>query len=341
MIRKKVAVAISGGVDSSVAAFLLKEQGFEVSGFFMRNWSPIDEINNECPWQKDYEDVRRVCRHLGIPYASFNFEREYKERVLQYFLDEYQAGRTPNPDVACNREIKFDLFAKKARALGFDYIATGHYAKLVNGKLVKPKDSEKNQTYFLCHLKPEQLENVLFPLGDLTKSEVREVAKNAGIPTALKKDSQGICFIGKIPVRDFLKQNLKLEPGTVISSTGEVLGNHEGSQLYTRGQRHIGVSTGGIPLYVVSTDAKTNTVTLADENNLYSNELSFINSVWQENLPKDFDCEVQIRYRTPLIKARVEKSGKIVLEKEVKAITPGQYVAFYKNSQLLGGAVIN
>jgi tRNA-specific 2-thiouridylase len=315
----------------------------------MRNWSPLSEIKNFCPWQQDYEDVRRVCQHLNIPYATFNFEKEYKERVLNYFLREYQAGRTPNPDVLCNREIKFDLFLKNARALGFDYVATGHYAKVEkidNGKnsrfaLVRPKDTEKDQTYFLCHLTQEQLRHAIFPLADLTKAEVREIAKRAGLPNADKKDSQGICFIGKLPVREFLKTNLKLEPGKVITSSGQVLGMHEGAQLYTIGQRHIGVPTNGKPMYVAKKDITANTIVVDEEQALYSNALSFADANWLEDLPETFDCDVQLRYRTRAIPAKVYKNGSIELQIPARAVTAGQFAAFYKDGRLVGGAVIS
>ena len=337
--EKKVAVAMSGGVDSSVAAYLLKKQGYDVAGFFMRNWSPLDTIENVCPWQKDYEDVRKVCRRLGIPHGTFNFEEEYKKTVLDNFLAEYQAGRTPNPDVLCNKQIKFDAFARKAFSLGFDYIATGHYAKLEDGRLLRPKDSNKDQTYFLCRLTSDQLRRVIFPLQDLTKAEVRDLAIKAELPNARKKDSQGICFIGKISVREFLKSNLKLTPGQVVTSDGKVLGSHEGAELYTIGQRHIGVSTQGEPLYVTSKNA--NTIVMDREENLYKKEVTFSEANWMMDLPKEFNCDVQLRYRTKPLQAHVDKTGKVTFSaQEARAVTPGQYIAFFKSGALIGSAKI-
>src|SRR3989338_6224218 len=356
--KNRVAVAMSGGVDSSVAAMLLKKQGYDVHGFFMRNWSELSDIDNFCPWQKDYEDVRRVCQHLGIPYGTFNFEKEYKDRVLNYFLSEYQAGRTPNPDVLCNSEIKFNLFLDKVKSLGFQYMATGHYAKTqtiadatrtsADIRLVNPKDSEKDQTYFLCRLTAQQLENVIFPLADLTKSEVRAIAKEAGLPNAEKKDSQGICFIGKLPVREFLKRNIKVTEGKVLATDGRILGSHEGSQLYAIGQRHIGVAANGAPVYVIEKDVKENVLVMGEEEKLFSNEVSFKHANWFARLPENFECEVQIRYRTKTIPAKItfqhspeyENVGVVKLETPARAVTPGQYLAFYKDNALIGSAVI-
>ncbi len=209
-MQKKVYVAISGGVDSAVSAKLLQEQGYKVTGVFMKNWSSQDYgIENSCPWEKDLEDTVKICEVLGIKHKSYNFEKEYRENVLSNFFEEYARGNTPNPDVLCNKHIKFDSFLKKSIEQGADYIATGHYSKTKNGKLFKAKDSNKDQTYFLHQLSKEQLEKSLFPLGDLTKNEVRKLAKKFKLPVAEKKDSQGLCFIGEINVREFIQSKLK------------------------------------------------------------------------------------------------------------------------------------
>ena len=247
MARETVVVGLSGGVDSSVAALLLKEQGYRVIGLFMRNWEERDG-QGACIAEEDFEDVKRVSDLLGIPYYTVDFSKEYMDRVFSYFLREYAAGRTPNPDVLCNREIKFGPFKEYARALGADFIATGHYCGISHEggvhRLLKAKDSGKDQTYFLCHLTQAQLEGVLFPLADLDKEEVREIALRRRLPTAKKRDSTGICFIGERNFREFLKNYFPAQPGRILTLSGEEVGRHMGLMYYTLGQRR-GLDLGG------------------------------------------------------------------------------------------------
>jgi len=295
-MKKRVVVGLSGGVDSSVAAYLLKEQGYEVIAMFMKNWHDDSvTISNECPWLDDSNDAMIVAQQLGIPFQTIDLSVEYKERIVDYMFAEYERGRTPNPDILCNREIKFDIFLKAALKLGADYVATGHYARkaetLVDGKtvyqLLAGKDPNKDQSYFLCQLSQEQLAKALFPVGELLKPDVRAIARKAGIATAEKKDSQGLCFIGKVHLPDFLQQQLKPKKGRVIEvpasstvfagaetavaleevsqswsltpETGEVVGEHQGAHFYTIGQRR-GLNIGGFerPLFVIGTDTKEN-----------------------------------------------------------------------------------
>ena len=296
--KPTIFVAMSGGVDSSVAATLLKKEGYKVVGVFMKNWSD-DVPGGFCTSEEDFADVRAVCQHLDIPYYTFNFEKEYKKRVLDYFFAEYKAGRTPNPDVMCNKEVKFDLFLKKCLGLGADFIATGHYARkravssiqyLVSGKkrvlnhldasrcmldtsyqLLKGVDKVKDQTYFLYNLTQEQLSKTLFPIGQYPKSKVRALAKKFKLPTATKKDSQGICFIGQIDVKEFLKTVIKPKKGKIVNEKGKVLGEHEGAWFYTIGQRRIaGLSGQPEPLYVIATDIKKNLVIVGPDSATYA-----------------------------------------------------------------------
>ena len=296
-MAKRVVVGLSGGVDSSVAAYLLKEQGYEVIGMFMKNWHDDSvTISNECPWLDDSNDAMIVAQHLGIPFQAIDLSKEYKERIVDYMFAEYQSGRTPNPDVLCNREIKFDIFLKAAIKLGADFVATGHYARKaeteVNGqkvfRLLAGKDPNKDQSYFLCQLTEEQLSRALFPVGELLKPEVREIARKAGLATAEKKDSQGLCFVGKVHLPDFLQQRLEAKKGNVIlvpaestafangssgdlvndtapyvltPESGEVAGEHQGAHFYTIGQRR-GLNLGGFeaPLFVIGTDTERNII---------------------------------------------------------------------------------
>jgi len=371
----KVFVALSGGVDSSVAALLLKRQGYDVTGVFMRCYN-VDGCA-----ERDAEDARRVAEHIGIPFYVFDFEKEYKEKVVEYMVDGYRKGITPNPDVMCNKKIKFGLFLKKALELGADYVATGHYVRLVTsnqrpgvrGKLkiknqkktlvpnyclLVARDLNKDQSYFLWTLTQDQLKHCLFPIGDYLKSEVREIARKAGLPTAEKKDSQGICFLGKVSLDDFLKNYIKPKKGPIVTTEGKKIGEHQGVYFYTIGQRHIGVA-GRQPVYIAEKDIKTNTLIIAEgEDNpvLHKKEIeltniNFINpdlaSLIRANGSKVW---ARVRYRQPLAEATLRKSEirnpksetyQLVFSEPIKFVAAGQSAVFYsKKSELIGGGII-
>ena len=351
----KVVVGMSGGVDSSVVACLLKEQGYDVIGLFMHNWEEDDE-NGVCTSVNDYEDVKRVCNKIGIPYFSVNFAQEYLDRVFKYFLEEYEKGRTPNPDVLCNREIKFGPFLEYAKSLGADYIATGHYAKVhrENGVtyLQKAKDTNKDQTYFLNQLNQEQLKNVLFPLGDLIKPDVRKIAEKYGLSTAEKKDSTGICFIGERRFRQFLKSYIPCNPGDIVDLAGNKVGEHEGVIYYTLGQRK-GLNIGGKSdgngkrWFVVDKNVKENKliVSQGEPDELFSSGLVTYKVNWIPFEPKEkeFECFAKFRYRQPdqKVKVKIEDSKiTVTFAEKQRAVTPGQYVVFYTDTECLGGGVI-
>lgn len=353
---KTVVVGMSGGVDSSVAALLLKNQGYNVVGLFMNNWDEKDE-NGCCTAEKDFEDVKRVCNKIGIPYYSINFAKEYMDRVFKEFLEEYKKGRTPNPDVLCNREIKFGPFLKFAKELGADYIATGHYCgvKKENGKtyLLKAKDLNKDQSYFLNQLSQEQLENVLFPLYGIEKPQVRKIAKENGLLTAEKKDSTGICFIGERNFKNFLKNYLPAKSGLIKEvKSGEVVGKHDGLMYYTLGQRR-GLNIGGKQgfessrWFVSSKDLKNNILWVEQGNgeSLYTNYLICDKFNWIAGKPEktEFNCNAKFRYRQPdqAVHVTVQGDGiKVDFEKAQRAITPGQFVVLYDGDICLGGGVI-
>ena len=353
---KTVVVGMSGGVDSSVAAALLKEQGYNVIGLFMQNWEEDDE-NGVCTAVNDYEDVKRVCNLLEIPYYTVNFSKEYLDRVFSYFLEEYKNGRTPNPDVLCNREIKFGPFLEYAKKLGADYIATGHYAKVkkVAGKthLLKSKDTNKDQTYFLNQLSQEQLKDVMFPLADMLKPDVRKIAEKYNLVTADKKDSTGICFIGERRFRQFLQNYLPANEGDIMTLDGKVVGKHEGAMFYTLGQRrglNIGGKAGGTGerWFVIDKDIKKNIVYVSqgEDTKLFSKGLKAININWIPEKPKQakFDCYAKFRYRQPDQEVSVEIQGDdaiVTFKTPQRAVTPGQFVVFYNETECLGGGTIN
>ena len=350
----RVVVGMSGGVDSSVAALLLKEQGYEVVGVFMKNWDETDP-NGVCTTQEDYDDVRRVCDRLNIPYYTVNFETEYWERVFKYFLEEYEKGRTPNPDVMCNKEIKFKAFLEKALSFGAEYMATGHYAQIGRSDgggytLLRSVDTSKDQTYFLCYLKSEQLQKTLFPIGHLTKPELRELARKHKLPVAEKKDSTGICFIGERNFREFLKRYLPARPGIIKTIEGREVGEHQGLMYYTLGQRKgIGLGGPGEPYFVVHKDLESNVLYVAqgkDHPALYSvglraTDLSFVSSSPPD---EEFTCTAKFRYRQPdqEVRVRMTDSGcEVEFVKPQRAITPGQAVVFYQGDVCLGGGIID
>lgn len=351
---KKIYVALSGGVDSATVAAILVEKGFDVTGVYMKNWSSDFGIENNCPWEEDVADVEKVAKHLGIEWKTFNFEKEYRARVLQYFYDEYRAGRTPNPDILCNNLVKFDLFLNRARAEGAEAIATGHYARRAIQEspfsweenkplgLYTAIDESKDQGYFLQRLSQEQLSFATFPLGNLFKSEVRVLAKHYSLPVAAKKDSQGICFIGDIDVRDFLKRELKTKPGDIVDiDSGKTVGQHQGLWFYTIGQRQ-GLGIGGveIPYYVVKKEQESNRIYVShgrENEYLHAKEITIdaINEV-SENILDNAKVWVSLRYREAPKKAMFHKSGDkkgtIVFDDYGWAPAPGQSALMYETN---------
>ena len=393
MKKGRVIIGLSGGVDSSVAAYLLKEQGYEVIGLFMKNWH--DEsvtLSNECPWLEDSNDAMLVAEKIGIPFQTVDLSREYKERIVDYMFDEYSKGRTPNPDVLCNREIKFDVFLKIAISLGADYVATGHYCQKKSFKnqsgtkiyqLIAGKDNNKDQSYFLCQLSQKQLSNVLFPIGHLNKDQVRKIALKQNLITAEKKDSQGLCFIGKVKLPDFLQQQLKPKMGKIIeiptnfsnysklkNSDNDILkrstklrykptdgievGKHNGAHFYTIGQRKgLGVGGNVEPLFIIDTDMDNNIIYVGQGKvhpGLYrlalrvsQNDIHWVRDDLSLNSGENLSVDARIRYRQVLQKATIfqtENTMYISFENPQFAITSGQFVAWYKEKELIGSGVI-
>ncbi|CAG7655162.1 tRNA 2-thiouridine(34) synthase MnmA [Paenibacillus allorhizosphaerae] len=354
--KPRIVLGMSGGVDSSVSALLLKEQGYEVIGVFMKNWDDTDEFGH-CTAEEDAEDVRRVCDQIGIPYYTVNFEKQYMDKVFSYFLDEYRKGRTPNPDVMCNREIKFGEFLQKALELGADYIATGHYARVdqVDGKyrLLRGEDANKDQTYFLHALNQYQLSKAMFPIGNIPKPEVRAIAEKSGLATAKKKDSTGVCFIGERNFKEFLSGYLPAQPGDMRTLEGEVKGRHDGLMYYTLGQRQglgIGGSGTGEPWFVASKDLEKNILYVVQGEKhpaLYSKGLlaSDLNWIAGEPPKEAVRCTAKFRYRQPDqgVSVQFGPDGRceVTFDMPQKAITPGQSVVFYDGEVCLGGAVID
>jgi tRNA-specific 2-thiouridylase len=356
LMKKKVVIGMSGGVDSSVAAIMLQKQGYEVIGLFMRNWDSFADGEVEgapttdegiCPQEVDYNDAKKVCDKLGIPLYRKDFIKEYWDYVFTYFLDELKKGRTPNPDIMCNKYIKFDQFAKEAEKLGADYIATGHYCRVKDGQLMRAKDDNKDQSYFLSQVSKEQLKNVLFPIGDMIKPDVRKIAEEYNLVTAKKKDSTGICFIGERNFSNFLKNYLPNQPGDIVDiKTGKKVGNHIGLMHYTIGQRR-GLDIGGTKdrMFVVGKDLNKNILYIESGNDEYlittSCIVDQINWTYEKRLEK---CTAKFRYRQKDVEVSLEwlNDDEILVKypQGVKSVTPGQACVFYDGDICLGGGII-
>jgi tRNA-specific 2-thiouridylase len=378
----RVVVGLSGGVDSSVAAYLLQQEGHEVIGVFMKNWHDTDvTISEECPWEEDSKDALLVADKLGIPFHTIDFSEEYYERIVSYMFREYESGRTPNPDVLCNREIKFDSFLKHAVKLGADYVATGHYCRKRETEsgfeLLAGKDGNKDQSYFLCQISQDQLAKALFPIGELEKPEVRRIAKEQDLVTADKRDSQGLCFIGKVKLPDFLKQQLKEKKGNVVEimrdwsgfanklgtteehsfseTDGKLIGEHIGAHFYTIGQRK-GLNIGGYvnPLFIIQTNTETNTVYVGEGEDhqglsrpgllIQEEDIHWVKDADKMEVGASKSFEVRIRYRQPLFGAtliKLEGGLKIKFDSPQKAVAKGQFAAWYAGDVLVGRGVIN
>lgn len=364
---------MSGGVDSSVAAAILVEEGYQVTGVFMKNWSPSNiQSLSDCPWLEDQKDAQAVCEKLGIPFQSVNFETEYRQSVVEYFLSEYRAGRTPNPDVTCNREIKFGIFLDWARSQDADFVASGHYVRIQKNvdefELHRGIDSNKDQSYFLWTLKQDQLKYCLFPIGDLKKSQVRQIAKELDLPTAQKKDSQGICFIGAINVGQFLRSEISAQPGDVIGPNNQIIGKHDGAVYYTVGQRHgfkltntkvlsaLYKQTHIPPLFVVKKDVENNLIYVgeADDPRLYKTKMIVSDINWIAGTDATHcictsqNISAQIRYRQSPVEVEYIQSLpndknkiRIKFQQPVRAVASGQSIVFYRKDSMLGGGIID
>ena len=354
MSNKTVVVGMSGGVDSSVSAYLLKKQGFSVIGLFMKNWQ--SEPGEVCSSEIDFQDASEVCDILDIPLHKANFSNDYWDRVFKQFLSEHKKGRTPNPDILCNREIKFKSFYDYALKIGADFIATGHYAKVQNNngeaKLYRSKDINKDQTYFLHEVSSKEFSKTIFPLSDLYKSEVRDIAKELNLNIHSKKDSVGICFVGEKNLRDFLNRFIKFKKGNILNTDNDLIGEHNGSVLYTIGQRQ-GLGIGGIkdtdelPWYVYGKNIAKNEIYVCqgvDNQLLYTESILLDRIHWINEFKtcKDLECLVQIRHRHKPVKCKVKfnETINVKFEKEIRGVAPGQSAVFYKDNLCLGGGVI-
>jgi tRNA-specific 2-thiouridylase len=342
-MSQKVYVGMSGGVDSSLTAALLRDQGYDVTGIYMKNWSQ-DLPGMICPWKEDYQDAKRVAVQLDIPFKMYDFETEYRQRVVDYMVREYQAGRTPNPDIMCNQEVKFKLFLETALSEGADLIATGHYSRVQNGQLLTGVDPAKDQSYFLYRVTEDALRHSLMPIGELQKTEVRKRAHELGLATAEKPDSQGICFVGKVGIKDFLLHELGPQaPGPIIDQNGITIGEHDGAIFYTIGQRHGLNIGGGLPYYVSRKDMASNTVyvtTNLDDAELWHKELSLEDLHWINETPTDKTYQVRLRYRGPLVDCQLDGS-KLTLSEPQRGLAAGQSAVIYDGEWVLGGGIIS
>ena len=363
---QKVLIGLSGGVDSSVAAALLVKEGYDVTGAYMKQWSDSEEISGVCSWKEDRRDALRVAAKLGIPMLTLDFEKEYKDWVMNYMFGEYEQGRTPNPDVMCNKYIKFGAWLTHAKEQGFDYLATGHYCAITekDGEyhLTKAKDENKDQTYFLHQVGQEELRHMMFPLGGYTKKEVREMAASFDLPTANRPESMGICFVGEVPMKEFLEQKISHKPGNIIGPDKHVLGEHDGLTFYTIGQRKIGTTASAVtetsketeatpapikPLYVVEKDFGKNELHVGyeDDPRLHKKEVTLtdIHFIGRQSPALPLQCKVRTRHRQPLQEAVLTQKKDLYLltfKNKQRALTPGQFAVFYNDTECLGGGVI-
>lgn len=364
---KKVFLGMSGGVDSSLSAVLLRDQGYTVTGVYMKNWSQ-DLPGSKCPWAEDLADAKRVATRLGIDFRVYDFEEAYREKVVEVMLAEFKAGRTPNPDILCNQEIKFKLFYEQALRDGADYIATGHYAQggastsyiatshytqsdtnATYPRLLTAVDTNKDQTYFLYRMPAEALARTLFPIGHLKKPEVKRLAAERGLPNAYKKESMGVCFVGAVGMHDFLSTFIEAQPGPIVDrDTGQTLGTHTGAVFYTLGQRHGLYLGGGLPYYVVGKDVQQNIVYVSRNLNapdLWTQTLRLEDVLWRPTLPPaallgtNGALQVRLRHRAPLLPAKLQGS-QLHFAQPVKRPAPGQSAVFYRDGECLGGGVV-
>jgi tRNA-specific 2-thiouridylase len=345
-MSKTIYIGLSGGVDSSVAAALLKEQGYSVVGVYMKNWT-ADIAGVACPWKQDLADARAAAAVLDIPFKIFDFQSEYRHKVVDAMVAEYQAGRTPNPDILCNQEIKFKLFLETALADGADMVATGHYAAIVAGALTIPHDEDKDQTYFLYRMPSASLKKILFPLAPLTKPQVRAKATELGLPTATKPDSQGICFVGEVGIKAFLSQYINTKPGNILDQHGTVIGSHDGAIFYTIGQRHgLGIG-GGMPYFVIGKDMAKNEIYVTSDGaslELSGTKFNLMHLSWLISEPGSGAYRIRLRHRGRLVSCHINGTGEhysVILESPERAIAAGQSAVIYDGKIVVGGGIIS